>query len=211
MVSQLDRPSGTKAEPRAATASRHEKLQLALVDAAERTIARDGLAALRARVLAEEVGCSVGAIYTIFPDLDAVILAVNARTLAQVDQVLSRIATADPVDHLVRLAASYLDYAAERRARWEALFLHVMAAGHTAPEWYGQQQQAAFSHVEAPLGRLCPKLSAPDRALLARSLFASVHGMVALGLDEKVAAMPLPVLHAQVATIVTAVAKGLAP
>ena len=197
--------------PRPATASRHGKLQVALVDAAERTITSDGLAALRARLLAEEVGCSVGAIYTIFPDLDAVILAVNARTLVQIDQALGRIATADAIEHLVRLAACYLDYAAEHRARWKALFLHVMAAGQAAPEWYGQQQQAAFSHVEGPLARLCPKLCTPDRALLARSLFASVHGMVALGLDEKVAAMPLPVLHAQIATIVTAVAQGLAP
>ena len=198
-----------KPDHRPATASRHERLQVALVDAAERIIASDGLGALRARVLAESVGCSVGAIYGIFPDLDGIVLAVNARTLDQIDQALSRLAIPQPLGHLVCLATAYLDYAAGHRPRWDALFLHVMGAGRSAPAWYGQQQQAAFSHVEEPLGRLCPSLKPPDRALLARSLFAAVHGMVVLGLDEKVAAMPLPVLHAQVATVVTALARGL--
>ncbi len=201
--------NAARPEQRPATASRHERLQGALVTAAEHVIETDGLVALRARDLAEAVGCSVGAIYTIFADLDGIILAVNARTLGQIDQVLGGVATADPAEHLVCLAAAYLDYAAEHRARWKALFLHVMGAGQSAPAWYGEQQQAAFSHVEAPLGRLCPALEPSERGLLARSLFAAVHGMVALGLDEKVAAMPLPVLHAQVAAIVMAVARGL--
>lgn len=205
-MSRLPNP----AETRPTTASRHEKLHAALLDAAERTIAAEGLAALRARVLAEAVGCSVGAIYTIFADLDAVILAVNTRTLAQIATVLGPDTGAhNPVEQLVALASAYLDYASANRPRWAALFLHAMAEGRSAPDWYARQQEAAFSHIEAPLARLCPRLTAAACSLLARSLFASVHGMVALGLDEKVAAMPLPVLRAQIATVVTATARGL--
>src|SRR6186997_1420454 len=63
------------------TAERREELRGALIDAAERTIAAGGLEALRARELAEEVGCAVGAIYNVFPNLDALIFEVNARTL----------------------------------------------------------------------------------------------------------------------------------
>ena len=198
-------------DPRPGTAGRHEKLQAALLDAAERAIAANGLGALRARVLAEAVGCSVGAIYTLFPDLDGIILAVNARTLAAIDRALGhRRAAADPAAQLRQLAADYLDYAAGNRLRWQALFLHTLPPGQMAPGWFAEGQQAAFSHIEAPVARLCPGLAAPDAALLARSMFAAVHGMVALGLDEKVATMPLPVLHAQIATVVTALARGLA-
>ena len=46
--------------------------------------------------------------------------------------------------------------------------------------------------------------------MLARSLFSAVHGMVALGLDERVAAMTLPVLREQLRVVVGAVARGLA-
>jgi AcrR family transcriptional regulator len=199
-----------RSEIRPATVSRHEKLQTALLGAAERAIATQGLGALRARALAEEVGCAVGAIYTIFPDLDGIILAVNSRTLIQIDTLLGQAGDlTDPVAHLVWLASSYLDYAAGHRLRWLALFQHVMTAGRSKPDWFTRQQDAAFSHVETPLAQLCPALSEPDRALLARSLFASVHGMVILGLDEKLVPMPLPVLRQQIATIVTATARGL--
>ncbi|WP_158743082.1 TetR/AcrR family transcriptional regulator [Acidisphaera sp. L21] len=195
---------------RPATASRHEKLQTALLDAAEQVIAMQGLSALRARALADQVGCSVGAIYTIFPDLDGIILAVNARTLTDIDTALSGAnEVSDPASQLVHLAHAYLAYAAGHRSRWAALFQHTMANGCSAPDWYARQQEAAFSHIEAPLARLCPDLAPQPCALLARSLFAAVHGMVALGLDEKVAAMPLPVLQDQVATVVSAMARGL--
>jgi AcrR family transcriptional regulator len=174
-------------------------------------IAAQGLAALRARGLADAVGCSVGAIYTVFSDLDALILAVNGRTLAAIDDAMTAASSAaDPIEHLVRLARAYLDYAAGAKLLWAALFQHAMPAGRAVSDWYARQQEAAFSHIEVPLARLLPAMPAPERALLARSLFSAVHGMVALGLDEKVAAMPLPVLGDQIATVVTAAARELA-
>jgi AcrR family transcriptional regulator len=196
--------------PRQATASRHDELRAALIDEAERVIAREGLAALRARALADAAGCSVGAIYTVFPDLHALILAVNGRTLAAIDHAMAQAAApADPIEHLVRLARAYLEYAAGAKLRWLALFQHVTPPDRPLSEWYLRQQEAAFSHIEAPIGRLCPDLPGDERALLARTLFSAVHGMVALGLDETVAALPLPMLHAQIATIVAATARGL--
>lgn len=195
---------------RRGTGSRHEALQAALVDAAEKVIAAEGLGALRARTLAEVVGCSVGAIYTIFPDLSGVVLAVNGRTLGAIDGVMGAVEEGEPETQLVRLAGAYLDYAVGARLRWGALFLHSVPRGEVVPEWYARLQGAAFSHIEGPLGRLCPGLEASARRLLARSLFAAVHGMVALGLDEKVAAMPLAMLHEQVAIVVRAAARGLA-
>lgn len=196
---------------RSSTASRHKGLHDALIAAAEAAVADEGLAKLRARSLAETAGCSVGAIYTVFPDLDALILAVNARTLAAIDTALSGAAPDEPGAHLVHLALAYLDFACTHRLRWAALFQHVMGAGRLAPDWYAVQQSAAFSHIEAPLAALRPGLPVPDCALLARSLFSAVHGMVALGLDEKVATLPLPLLREQIRLVVEAMVRGLRP
>jgi AcrR family transcriptional regulator len=124
----------------APAAERRQKLKSALVDAAEQTIARDGLAALRARDLAAAAGCAVGAIYTVFPDLDAIVIAVNMRTLALLDRDLGAVsgpqpATADvaPADRdlarLVRLAIGYLAFAAKHGPRWRALFEHRLPDG----------------------------------------------------------------------------------
>ncbi len=196
---------------RPATVARHQGLHGRLVDAAEAAMAAAGLASLRARALADAAGCSVGAIYGVFPDLDALALEVNARTLDEIDAAMGKAPPGDgPVEHLVQLALSYLGYADAHRQRWNALFQHRMADGRPIPPSYAARQAAAFSHVEQPLAALMPGLPNEQRGLLARTLFSAVHGVVALGLDEKVAAMPVPVLRAQLRAVVEAMARGLA-
>ncbi len=59
-----------------------QRLREQLIDATERLIAAHGLGALRARDLAQAAGCALGAIYTVFADLDALVLTVNARALS---------------------------------------------------------------------------------------------------------------------------------
>src|ERR1700737_1223693 len=66
----------------------HAVLRERLIDAAERTIAANGLAGLRARDLAREAGCAVGTIYNVFEHLDELILCVGSRTLAMLDAAL---------------------------------------------------------------------------------------------------------------------------
>ncbi|TGD97164.1 TetR/AcrR family transcriptional regulator [Methylobacterium nonmethylotrophicum] len=200
---------------------RRERLRTALIDAAERTIAAHGLSALKARDLAKEVGCALGAIYTAFPDLDALILAVNLRTLALFDRAIAEVRLApEPegpatpaereaaIDTLVRLAVAYLHFAASNPARWRALFQHRMTGA--LPDWYLVEQGRLFHAIEAPLRVLRPDLSETERALLARSLFSATHGLVSLGLDEKLMALSERVLRGQIETVVRALGKGLA-
>ena len=194
-----------ESEPRSkiSTSTKHEVLQDRLLTLAEHTIALKGLPALRARTLAEEAGCSVGAIYGVFADLVALILAVNARTLDQFTASMQR------AEDLPAMAGAYLDYAAANRHRWQALFQHRMPDGRPIPQSYADKQALAFSRIEAPLATLCPALPHPERAALARTLFSAVHGVVILGLDEKVAAVKLPDLHAQLRLLVDALTRGL--
>lgn len=138
---------------RAANSSRHQILGDVLVTATA-AITAGGLANLRVRTLAKVAGCSVGSILGVFPDLDALTLAVNARTLGEIDRTMAAAGDDDPAEHLVRLSRAYLDYASEHRHRWAALFHHTMPEGQTAPTWYTAQQAASFSHLEAPLARL---------------------------------------------------------
>src|SRR5215467_10070549 len=76
-------------------AERRQNLKEALITAAERTIARQGLHGLRARDLADKVGCAVGAIYNVVADLDELILLVNSRTIAALERALTKAAEAD--------------------------------------------------------------------------------------------------------------------
>jgi AcrR family transcriptional regulator len=207
------------------TDERRQQLRAALIAAAERIIAERGLAQLKARDLAEAVGCALGSIYNVFPDLDGLVLQVNLRTLAlfesciadAVDQPLSTDAVAeggaDPdaaTADLVRLALAYLAFARGHALRWRALFQHRMADESAPPDWYLKEQVRLFRYIEEPLGRLCPRLAAQDRQLLARSVFSATHGMVSLGLEEKLMSLPAPMLDAQIEQVVRAIGRGLA-
>jgi AcrR family transcriptional regulator len=204
---------------------RRAQLRAALVVAAERAVEREGLRGLRARALAEEVGCAVGAIYNVVDDLDGLVLLVNARTLTALERELSaadqevpgtQSATSDAVGpnaaitRLVRMALAYLDFAAAHTPRWRALFEHRMPAGQDVPDWYREQQQRLFGYVEELLLTLQAEESRVRRALLARSLFSAVHGLVVLGLEEKLQAIPLPVLREQIRFVVNAIGRGMA-
>ena len=194
---------------------RHAVLREQLIDAAERAIAGNGLAALKARDLAQEVGCALGTIYNVFPHLDELVLCVGLRTLASLEAALDAGSAPDQhrspeerIEDLVRLALAYLEFAATHMMRWRALFDHRMSEARPLPEWFVEQQHRLFAQVERPLEALLPELDQKARAILARTVFSAVHGVVALGLEEKLVSLPLPDLARQLAATVRAVAIG---
>jgi AcrR family transcriptional regulator len=184
----------------------------ALIDAAERTIGESGLSALKARDLAATVGVSLGGLYNLVGDLDEAILHVGARTLARLDRALSEAAPDErrPVERLVAMALAYCRFARENQALWRALFEHRMVADAAVPEWHAATQLDLFDHIAAPLRLLLPRDSEEQRALLSRTLFSAVHGVAALGLDEKLVAVPRAALEAQIEMLVRAICAGLA-
>ena len=194
---------------RATTAQRHQGLREELLAVARAAIESHGLEQLRIRDLATSAGCSLGAIYNVFTDLDDLILAVNGTTLSAIDREMGAIQETDPLVQCLALAAAYLGYAMQNRRLWEALSSYRLPQDKTAPGWFLALQDAAFSHIEAPLARLCPAMPIVDRHLLGRSIFAAVHGMVALGIDQRLAPTALPVLQEQIALLVRAMIRGL--
>jgi len=199
------------------TAGRRDRLREALVAAAEDTIAKGGLQELRARTLAEKAGCAVGAIYNAVADLDELVLLANMRTLAALEHELTAARgggdgsnTAETaIAQLVQLAHAYLAFAAANTPRWRALFDHQMP-GRDIPDWYRDEQHRLFRQVEEPMRVLQPRATPKRRALLARSLFSAVHGMVRLGLEEKLQAIPVTALREQITFVISAIGRGMA-
>jgi AcrR family transcriptional regulator len=200
-------------EPKAV--ARRRKLRDALIHAAERTIEKEGLRGMKARELAYKVGCAVGAIYNVFTDLDDLIFAVNALTLEQLEKTLtlaggkSGDAQMEAIKTLGHLALAYTDYAAANRRRWRALFDHRLAEDKEVPTWYQANLARLFIYIEEPLRSLAPAMAADQRMQLARSLFSAVHGIVLIGLEEKLQSIPLATVREQVTFMVEAFARGL--
>ncbi len=193
-----------------AGAERRAQLRDRLIDIAQETIAARGLAGLKARDLAAAAGCALGAIYTAFDGLDELILRVNARTLARLETALdAALGDAEAEQALDALARAYLNFARAEEPSWRALFEHRLPQGAPVPEWYAEARNRLFGRLDAPLAQLLPGKNATARAGLARTLFSAVHGVVALGLEEKIADTPPAVLDAQLETLVHLLAAGL--
>jgi len=120
------------------------------------------------------------------------------------------VGTRGAVKALTHLALAYTDYAAANRRRWRALFDHRLAEDKEVPTWYQANLARLFVYVEEPLRSLAPDMEAKGRMQLARSLFSAVHGIVLIGLEEKLQSIPLGVLREQAVLMVTAIARGLA-
>jgi AcrR family transcriptional regulator len=191
---------------------RRAKNRERLIEAAERSISARGLAGLKTRDLASEIGIANGAVYNLVEDVDELILRVGSRTLARLDAALTaaeRDGPADPTDTLVRIAIGYCDFAADNLELWRALFEHRMVPDKPVPDWAVSEQMDLFRHIYRPLAALFPARSPQQLSVTARSLFSAVHGMVALGLEHKLIAVPIDALRSEVATIVRAMVEGL--
>jgi len=191
---------------------RREKLRTDLILAAERMIAERGLSGLKTRDLAREIGCANGAVYNLVADMDELILRVGSRTLLRLDEALSAAVSpgeAVPQETLVRIAIAYCDFAAENLQLWRALFEHRMDTDKVVPDWSVEDQMQLFRHIYQPLATLFPNRSSEELGITARSLFSAVHGMVALGLEQKLVAVPLPALREEIARLVRAMIEGL--
>lgn len=172
------------------TQDRRRALRDRLTDIAETRIAAEGLSALRARDLAAEAGCALGAIYNAVGDLHELTLLVNARTFARLGQAVAQAGGASPRETLVARAQAYHRFAADNHLLWRALFDLERPEGTAAPDWYLEEMGRLFDHISGPLATLTPDLPPEDRALLTRALFSAVHGIVLLGLDRASAGVP---------------------
>jgi AcrR family transcriptional regulator len=192
---------------------KREKLRESLIVAAEQAIAAKGLSGLKTRELAHQIGCANGAVYNLVSDVDELILLVGSRTLSRLDAALTEAegkGAASPIETLVRIALAYCDFATGNLELWRALFEHRMAPGKPLPEWVAHEQMELFRHIYHPLAALFPKRKPAELSVTARSLFSAVHGMVALGLEQRLIAVPTGALRNEIAALVRAMVKGLA-
>lgn len=184
---------------------RKAKLRETLIDVAQAQIEAGGLAALKARPLAQAAGCSLGAIYNIFEDLDALVMAVNGRTFRRLGTFVSDQAAAaadrGPSAQLVVMSHAYLHFAAEHTYLWRALFDLEMSVDGPVPAWYLRELGAVFALIDTPLRQLMPDMEADARNMMVRGLFSSVHGVVLLGLERRISAVPLDQIETMLAQL----------
>ncbi len=178
------------------TTSDRRQVQLeALITAAEKRITKNGTQSLKARDLAADLGIALGGLYNIVKDMDTLLLLITARTQARLDAAATEatghlpLATRpEALERLVAVAHSYLDFARANLALWRMMFDVQIAA--PLPDWAAQDQLRLFRHIAEPLHVIFPELDTRALTIRARTLFAAVHGIISIGLEERLIAVP---------------------
>ncbi len=196
------------------TRERRLRLRSDLISTAERIIAKEGLGSLTARGVAGDVGCSVGAIYNVFEDLDGLIVAVNSRTLAKLDRQIARASPDDLIEHepencLVEIGLAYCRFAIEETRLWSALFEQAQKPNRAAPDWHLDEHVRLVRHIERILKHLMPERGDDQLSAIAASLISAVHGIVFVGLQELFFAVPTADIEEQIAFLLRSALRGM--
>lgn len=157
-----------------------EELRRLILDAARELVLADGPAAMTARAVAKRIGYAPGTLYTIFRNLDDLVLQLNGETLAELGERLDALDGADPARRLHDMADAYLGFARERRPLWQLLFEYTLEPGAELPGWYVAGIGALIAKVEAAVDETGLDLAPAARRNAAFALFSAIHGVCVL-------------------------------
>lgn len=187
-----------------------EELRELIIQAATDIVERDGLAGLSAREIAKRIGYSPGTLYNVFENLDDLLLTIEARLL---DRLTERLAETDtsgtPAERVRRLTNAYVAFTQERPKLWNLLIEHRMPAGQDVPPWYQTKLEGLLVPLEEALSPLLDGTDPTADRRVARTLWASVHGMTSLSTAQKLAPVTNPAGASLVDELVATYIAGL--
>jgi AcrR family transcriptional regulator len=164
-----------------------EELRELILKAATEIVKKSGIQKLTTRAVAKKIGYSAGTLYLIFHNVDELIFAVNARTLADLRVQMHARASqvADPVERLEVMASYYLDFGLANVDLWRLVFEHRFLGDDPFPEIITHETNAVLQAVGAALKNIVPGASNAELHGIAAGFWSGVHGVSHLAITDK--------------------------
>ncbi|MGQ7246837.1 TetR/AcrR family transcriptional regulator [Halomonas sp. V046] len=164
-----------------------EELHAQVMAACDAWLTDQPVHTLSLRSLAREVGCAPSTLLKLYGSFNNLLQHVNLESLAGLRAVIEPLLadTTPPAERLKALAMGYWAFAREDAHRWQLLFDYPLAQEGELDQRQTRMIEALFSRVEATLKEYQPTLSELESRRLARTLWGSVHGLVQLGLNDR--------------------------
>jgi len=158
-----------------------EELTEMVIVAARELIVEEGIANLSARSLSRRIGYTPGTLYNHFRDLDDIVTAVNARTIAGVAEAfVGARRSSDPRKMLHNYADAFVGFIESNPHLWEALFEFKRAEGIAVPEWYRRNIEALAETIAPCFKTIRPAATNAQAAEAGKLIFASIHSVSSL-------------------------------
>ncbi len=170
-----------------------EELKALVIEAVLGFLQEQPAQKLSLRQLAKMVGYSPGTLINLFGSYAHLILAANAKTLDLIADKLKKalVSTEDPQSQLSLIALEYLSFAKQHPFQWQILFEHHLAEEDEVPQWQLSRIDSLFTLIEKCLEQLNPHSQEDERHKASRVIWAAVHGICTLEVDNKLFAQDL--------------------
>ncbi|MDN3521286.1 TetR/AcrR family transcriptional regulator [Halomonas ramblicola] len=163
-----------------------EALHAQVMAACDAWLQENPVHTLSLRALAREVGCAPSTLLKLYGSFHNLLQHVNLETLARLREVIEPLTTrATPEQRLQALARAYWQFAQREAYRWQLLFDYPLAQEGELDQRQNAMIEALFVRVEGTLKEYQPALGDLEARRLGRTLWGSVHGLVLLGLNER--------------------------
>ncbi|MFI3137311.1 MAG: TetR/AcrR family transcriptional regulator [Methylococcaceae bacterium] len=188
-----------------------DEIRSMVLNAAETILIEDGLAKLKVRNIAMEIGYTVGSIYMVFDNMADLILHLKARTLDDMALHLQQVPSNNTAQCcLLDLSKAYLNFANQHFNRWNMLFDHTKTPESVTPDWYKHKITQLFRPIEYQFERLAPNASAEQTQRAAQALWSGVHGICCLSLSGSLDVVGVRDVEATVVVLVNSFVRGWA-
>ncbi|MDX1466536.1 MAG: TetR-like C-terminal domain-containing protein [Halomonas sp.] len=163
-----------------------EALHAHVMEACDAWLRQHPVHTLSLRALAREVGCAPSTLLKLYGSFSNLLQHVNVESLARLREVIEPLLADElPERRLKALARAYWQFARQDPHRWQLLFDYPLAQEGELDQRQNEMIEGLFLRVEATLKEYQPSLDDLEAWRLSRTLWGSVHGLVQLGLNER--------------------------
>ena len=141
---------------------------------------------LSLRKIANMIGYVPSTLVNIFGNYNLLLLHVVAQTLDELSQESTKATSRckDANEALFELAYCYHDFAQKHPYRWQLVFEHNMN-GAELPDWQAKRIGDMTDMLESLLEQISPNRTESEVVQASRVLWAGVHGITLLSVDDK--------------------------
>ena len=163
-----------------------DELHASVMAACDEWLVSQPIHSLSLRSIAREVGCAPSTLLKLYGSFSNLLQYVNIDTLNALRSGIEQDGEDQaPSERIYRLARLYWQFAQKYPYRWQLLFDHPLAQEGELDQRQSNMIEQLFVRVEQTLREIQPTLSQIEANCMARSLWGSVHGLVQLGLNER--------------------------
>ncbi len=165
---------------RRADHTREELVEL-IIDSAQKMIVELGVEKFSARALSKKIGYAPGTLYHHFEDLDAIVTAVNVKTLSGLAASFAKARDAEPNANTLHVYADvFISYVRNHKHLWNALFEFKRSEDSEVPDWYVAKIDGLIQILTDCFVAIRKDLPIEEAQRASRLLFASVHSVSSL-------------------------------